>query len=193
MVAKRAQLKAQPAPKLDDGKQLVRLRRICAVLPGVVEKISHGAPTFFTPNRVFAMFADNTHGDGRIAVWLPAAPGVQAVLIDEAPDTHFRPPYVGVKEWVGVELSKVTDDQLGALIREGFRLCGRQDFDVPIGCAGFGGCKAPEAQVIDVTAGAVAVAPLAFRRSAALNPSSCDNIAPAREPGRAYAPRRNVE
>ena len=122
MEAKRARLKAQPAPKFDTGRQLDRLRRICAALPGVVERISHGAPTFFTPSRVFAMFADYTHGDGRIAVWIPAAPGVQAALIDEDPDTYFRPPYVGVNGWVGVELPKVSDDQLGALIREGFRL-----------------------------------------------------------------------
>ena len=122
MEAKRARLKARPAPKLDDGTQLDRLRRICAVLTGVVEKISHGAPTFFTPNRVFAMFADNRHGDGRIAVWIPAAAGVQGALIDEDPDTYFRPPHVGVSGWVGVELPKVNDDQLGALIREGFRL-----------------------------------------------------------------------
>ena len=68
------------------------------------------------------MFANNHHGDGHIGVWLPAAPGVQAALIEEAPDTYYRPPYVGVAGWVGAELSKVNDDQLGALIREAFRI-----------------------------------------------------------------------
>jgi hypothetical protein len=57
-----------------------------------------------------------------VAVGIPAASGGQAALIEEAPDTYFRPPYVGVGGWVGVELSSVDDDQLGALIREGFRL-----------------------------------------------------------------------
>src|SRR5438876_1064741 len=60
------------------------------------------------------VFANNHHGDGHIAVWLPAGPGLQAALIEEAPDTYFRPPYVGVAGWVGVELSRVDDDQLGA-------------------------------------------------------------------------------
>ena len=87
-----------------------------------MEKISHGEPTFFTPKRVFAMFANNHHGDGHVAVWVPAASGVQAALIEEAPDTYFRPPYVGVAGWVGVELSRVNDEQLGSLIREAFRL-----------------------------------------------------------------------
>ncbi|MGH9620398.1 MAG: MmcQ/YjbR family DNA-binding protein, partial [Bryobacteraceae bacterium] len=81
----------------------------------------HGEPTFFTPKRVFAMFANNHHGDGHVAVWVPAASGVQAALIEEAPDTYFRPPYVGVAGWVGVELSRVGDEQLGALVREAFR------------------------------------------------------------------------
>jgi len=89
---------------------------------GATEKLSHGAPTFFSPDRVFATFADNHHGDGRVAVWLPAAAGVQEALIEEAPEIYFRPPYVGPSGWVGVELSRVDDEQLGALIRESFRL-----------------------------------------------------------------------
>jgi len=91
-------------------------------IPGTIEKISHGEPTFFTPARVFVMFANNHHDDGRVAVWIPAAPGVQTALIEESPGTYFRPPYVGVKGWVGVELANVDDEQLGALIREAFRL-----------------------------------------------------------------------
>ena len=122
MAEQKAPVKGGPAPKLDRGVQLARVRRICASIPGTVEKISHGEPTFFTPKRVYVMFADNHHGDGHVAVWLPAWPGVQAALIAEAPGTYFRPPYVGVSGWVGVELAEVDDEQLGALIREAFRL-----------------------------------------------------------------------
>jgi len=122
MAEKSAQPKAGPASKLDQGTQLDRVRRICAAMPGTVEKLSHGAPPFFTPKRVYVMFVDNHHGDGHVAVWIPAAPGAQAALIEEAPDTYFRPPYVGGSGWVGVELAQVDDEQLGALIREAFRL-----------------------------------------------------------------------
>jgi hypothetical protein len=111
-----------PAAKKDDGTQLKRVRLICSSIPGTIEKTSHGEPTFFTPKRVFAMFANNHHGDGHIAVWVPAAPGVQADLIEEAPDTYFRPPYVGGAGWVGVELTSVDDERLGAVIRQAFRL-----------------------------------------------------------------------
>jgi hypothetical protein len=122
MPARKSPRKPDSTPQSDSKTQLARLRRICASLPGTVEKISHGEPTFFTPKRVFAMFSNNHHGDGHIAVWVPSAPGVQAALIEEAPDVYFRPPYVGVSGWVGVELARVDDAQLGALLREAFRL-----------------------------------------------------------------------
>ena len=66
------------------------------------------------------MFANNHHDDGHIAVWLPMAPGVQEALIEEAPEIYFRPPYVGPSGWIGVEIAKVDDEQLGSLIREAF-------------------------------------------------------------------------
>src|SRR5688572_14091256 len=53
--------------------QLARVRRMCATLPGVEEKLSHGTPSFFVEKDkgVFAVFADHHHEDGRLAVWLP--------------------------------------------------------------------------------------------------------------------------
>lgn len=56
---------------------LERVRRICAGFTETEERPSHGEPTFFVRKKVFTMFANNHHGDGRIAVWLPAPPGVQ--------------------------------------------------------------------------------------------------------------------
>ena len=122
MAQKNAQRAVGPAPHLDDGTQLERVRRICFAIPGTVEKLSHGAPTFFTPKRVYAMFVDNHHADGHVAVWLAAAAGVQQELIEENGAAYFRPAYVGVNGWVGVEVARVGDEQLGALIREAHRL-----------------------------------------------------------------------
>jgi hypothetical protein len=121
---------SQPSPaddRKDDGTQLKRLRRLCMSIPGTIEKISHGEPTFFTPKRVFAMFANNHHGDGHVAAWLPVGAGVQDTLITDAPDIFFRPPYVGAAGWIGVELSKVDDEWLGSLIREAFQLIAVKD------------------------------------------------------------------
>jgi hypothetical protein len=111
---KRARPTFLPASRKDDGTQLKRLRRLCLAIPGAMESLSHGEPTFFTPKRVFAMFANNHHDDGHIAVWLPVGPGVQDALIGEAPQIYFRPPYVGTAGWIGVEMSEVDNDQLGS-------------------------------------------------------------------------------
>jgi hypothetical protein len=124
---KHARLKSLPAARKDAGTQLKRLRRLCLSIPGTMEKISHGEPTFFTPRRVFAMFANNHHDDGHVAVWLPAGSGVQDAVIDEAPQIFFRPPYVGPAGWIGVEMARIDDDRLGSLIREAFHLMVAKD------------------------------------------------------------------
>ncbi len=102
--------------------QLRRVRKICLGLPGTTEKLSHGEPTFFASGRVFAMFSNNHHGDGHVAVWLPAPPGLQEALIDEVPHAYYRPPYVGGNGWVGVELDQVSDEALDAHIRQAWDL-----------------------------------------------------------------------
>lgn len=102
-------------------RHLRRVRKACLALPETTEKISHGEPTFFVKKRVFAMFSNNHHQDGHVAVWLPAPPGLQEALIEEEPETYYRPPYVGVSGWVGVELDSITDDALAAHIRQAWQ------------------------------------------------------------------------
>ncbi len=92
--------------------QLERVRRVCLALPETSERLSHGEPIFFVHKKVFVMFADNHHDDGRIAVWLPVPPGLQTELITGEPQTYFRPPYVGVRGWVGIELAHISDEDL---------------------------------------------------------------------------------
>jgi hypothetical protein len=93
-------------------KQIGRVRRMCLALPETTEKLSHGEPTFFVHKKVFVMFANNHHDDGHIAVWLPVPPGIQTALIESAPETFFNPPYVGVRGWVGIELDRITNQEL---------------------------------------------------------------------------------
>jgi hypothetical protein len=110
-------------PKRDAGeKQLQRVRQICLALPGTMEKLSHGEPTFFVGKRVFAMCSNNHHNDGHIAVVVPAAIGIQAMLIETAPDKFYKPPYVGGSGWVGIELGRVKDKELAFHLHEAWRL-----------------------------------------------------------------------
>lgn len=103
-------------------EHLGRVRRICRSMPGATEKLSHGEPTFFVKNGVFAMFDNNHHKQGHIAVWMPAAPGLQAALIKMAPKMYFRPPYVGVAGWIGIELEEIGDHELAEHIFEAWQL-----------------------------------------------------------------------
>ena len=103
-------------------KHVQRVRKICQSLPEVTEKISHGEPTFFVKKKVFAMCSINHHNDGHIAVTVPAAIGVQEALIKTSPKKFYRPPYVGVRGWVGIELPKVTDKELASHLREAWKL-----------------------------------------------------------------------
>jgi len=101
---------------------LERVRRICLALPETSERLSHGEPTFFVKKKVFVMFADNHHNDGHIAVWLPVPDGLQAALIESAPETYFKPPYVGVRGWVGIELDRISDQDLTFHIQTAWEL-----------------------------------------------------------------------
>jgi hypothetical protein len=107
-------------------KHLKRVRHICATLPGTTEKLSHGEPTFFVRKKVYAMFANNHHNDGRIAIWLPAPPGMQDILIENAPEKFYKPPYVGVRGWIGIELGRIDDQELASHIHEAWRLIAPQ-------------------------------------------------------------------
>ena len=103
--------------------QLDRLRRICAALPTAFEKLSHGTPCFFVePGKgVFAMFSGH-RDDGRLALWVPVAPGLQPLMIEESPEVYFYPPYVGIGGWVGLLLDQIADDALESHLREARRI-----------------------------------------------------------------------
>lgn len=97
---------------------LERVRKFCLALPEVEEKLSHGEPTFFVKKKVFVMFANNHHNDGRIAIWSAATNEVQQALIEAEPDKFFKPPYVGVRGWIGINLNRVKDKELASHIRQ---------------------------------------------------------------------------
>jgi hypothetical protein len=61
---------------------------------------------------MFAMFANDHHGDGRVALWCNAPLGMQEHLVWGGPEVYFVPPYVGVKGWIGIVLDRVDDTEL---------------------------------------------------------------------------------
>jgi hypothetical protein len=103
---------------------LARLREVCLALPEVTERLSHGSPTWFVRGKkTVATYADNHHGDGRLAIWCPAPPGAQGALVTEEPDRFFVPAYVGHRGWLGVRLDRDLDwDEVAGIIEDAYRL-----------------------------------------------------------------------
>jgi predicted DNA-binding protein (MmcQ/YjbR family) len=110
-------MKGQTSPAL-----VARLRELCMAMPDANERISHGEPTWFAgKGKVFAMLDDHHHGSPHLSVWLPLPLGMQDTLVELDDQRFFRPPYVGVKGWVGVVLDSRLDwAKLGELLRDAY-------------------------------------------------------------------------
>ena len=95
---------------------LARARKICLALPDTEEKMAWGEPTWRTGGRLFAMFANDHHGDGRIALWCNAPQGAQRDIVDSDPEHFFVPPYVGPGGWIGMRLDKKLSEKTMAAV-----------------------------------------------------------------------------
>jgi hypothetical protein len=103
-------------------QHLDRVRRACLGLPEATERPSHGGPGFFVRDKkLFVMFLDDHHGDGRLAIWCAAPDGVQQEMIETEPERFFRPPYVGHRGWLGVHLRTVEQAELDAIALDAYR------------------------------------------------------------------------
>jgi len=51
-------------------------------------------------------------------------------LIAANPAKFYRPPYVGVRGWVGIELKQVSDEELTLHLREAWRLIAPEKLQV---------------------------------------------------------------
>ena len=102
---------------------LARVREIALALPETTERLSHSAPSFFIRGKkTFVNFWDDHHGDGRLALWVAAPPGVQAQLAEQEPDRFFVPPYVGHRGWLGVRLDVDVDwDEVAGIVEDSYR------------------------------------------------------------------------
>jgi hypothetical protein len=102
---KRLAKSRQAATNATGVSPLERVREICQTL-GATEKEAWGGPTFRAAHGMFAMYVDNHHGDGRLALWVRAQPGLQETVVRGDPKRFFVPPYVGHNGWIGVHLNR---------------------------------------------------------------------------------------
>lgn len=97
------------ARSADAGACLARVRAIALSFPQAAEKLSHGAPTFYT-RKVFAVFGGSLKGDHYAPVarnallFLPDESEREAVVQDER---FFVPAYYGPTGWLGLSFHRV--------------------------------------------------------------------------------------
>jgi hypothetical protein len=73
--------------------------------------------------KVFVMFLDDHHGDGRLALWLPAPEGMQDTLVRAEPEHYFLPPYVGHRGWLGMRLDRGLDwNEIAGAIEDAYAM-----------------------------------------------------------------------
>jgi len=90
---------------------LARVRAIAAALPAAEEAVSHGMPCFRVKGgKMFCYFTQDHHGDGIIAIIVKTSgPDEQSDLIEQDPDTYYRPAYFGPSGWIGLRLDGTVD------------------------------------------------------------------------------------
>jgi hypothetical protein len=91
-----------------------RRKRLLALCEGLPEAIAERAGVqhlaFKIRKKIFAYYAYDHHGDGRIALLCKAPPGEQGRLVEGEPERYFVPPYVGPRGWVGLRLDSARMD-----------------------------------------------------------------------------------
>ena len=104
---------------------LPNVREICMSFPEVTERLSHGSPTWFVRGKTtfVSLMEDGHHQNQFPHLWCAAPPGVQGELIDAEPDRFFKPPYVGVRGWLGVRLDVAVDwDEMALILEDAYRV-----------------------------------------------------------------------
>jgi hypothetical protein len=112
----------KPIARESGSREILQLRRICMAFPEANERMSHSEPTWFAgKGKVFAMADQYHHGSAHVSVWLPMPMDVQGELLALDSARFFRPPYVGVKGWVGVVLDTSPDwKMVEQLVRDAY-------------------------------------------------------------------------
>ena len=93
---------------------LAKVREICLALPETCEEVSHGHPTFFGPQKSFAVF-----GLYSASVAFKASFELQTTL--EGDPRFFPTPYLSGAGWLSVKIDEETDwDLVRRLLQDSY-------------------------------------------------------------------------
>lgn len=79
--------------------------------------------SFSVRGKKFCYFLVDHHGDGRIAINVKAAPGVQEELMEKEPGRFHIPAYLGPRGWIGFDFANEADwDEINEMLRQSYAL-----------------------------------------------------------------------
>jgi predicted DNA-binding protein (MmcQ/YjbR family) len=110
-------------PSAED-RRLVRLTKICLLLPETTRQLLGSHASFLVRKRIFAYFLNNHHGDGIVAVTAKVLPGDNEALAAAQPARFYLPAYIGPRGWVALRLDagKVDWEEVRDLVVTSYRL-----------------------------------------------------------------------
>ncbi|MFT4027069.1 MAG: phosphoribosylglycinamide formyltransferase [Novosphingobium sp.] len=87
---------------------LARVNEFALALPESEARASHGAPGWsIAGGKFFAIFNQRHHGEKEIAVLVKTSGADEmAALVEQDPETYYRPAYYGPAGWVGLVLNR---------------------------------------------------------------------------------------
>jgi predicted DNA-binding protein (MmcQ/YjbR family) len=102
---------------------LKKVRELCLSFPETREKEAWGGPTFRVKDKMFVMYMNDHHADGRLALWCKADADDRDALVAGDAQRFFAPPYVGHKGWLGVRIDRrIAWKRVSALVEQSYRL-----------------------------------------------------------------------
>jgi predicted DNA-binding protein (MmcQ/YjbR family) len=102
----------------DADPTLATLRRLCAGLPGSVERETWGLPTFRAPDKLYAVYGAGA--DHPCALVFKPDDDERPALVADA--RFFSPPYFGPNGWLALDLGGGTDwAEVAELLASSFR------------------------------------------------------------------------
>lgn len=104
------------------------VNELCLAFEDAEASRGHGLPDYRVNGKVFANYAVNHHGDGRVALWLNSPAGIQEESLAIDDESYFLPPYVGARGWLGVNLDKdLTWDEIQFQVTQAYLHTSKSD------------------------------------------------------------------
>ena len=110
--------------KKPEDRRLIRLSKICLVLPETTRWYNGQHASFLIKKKTFAYFLNDHHGDGIVALACKVLPGDNEDLAKAQPRRFYLPAYIASRGWVALRLDagEIDWDEVSELVRGSYQL-----------------------------------------------------------------------